>query len=547
MRGLLAVLFALLICPAFAQVTPGTKPVNVQTANYTIKNTDCGKTIQAGTGSTGLFTVTLPSVSGFPATCSVIIKNGDSTRGKVLSGFPSDLLSNILWPNQVLSVGIVNGAWATLINPGKWSLAAAVNVFSDHANGSDTNNDCLGTGAGACATIQNALYTIKSNFNCGAWQATVQNANETFTENGVHVFGPSCDGEHPDAIIQGNPASPSSVVWQVSGNGNVGLGATDFGLAIVNGFKFVGLGTGDTALEAAQFGFVAFENIEFGTFTGGTHLLGFTGGIFVFEGGTYTVSGNASNHISLTTGATTNFGAIAISVPNALTFINWATLGQDASADFSGLSFTGTGAGAGSTGKRYSITLNASLFLNGISLPGASAGTATFGACTDAACASFPTTGLTGTLQAAQEPAHTGDMTNTAGSLATTVTKINGVDQTASWTTYTPTVTSSGGTITTVSATGRYRQIGKTVHLEIYVTITTAGTGIAQLKATLPINAAAFNYVGIAKESALTGKSGASQILGGTDATVVQAVDSAGVTFIASGGTVNYGITYEIP
>lgn len=38
----------------------------------------------------------------------------------------------------------------------------------------------------------------------------------------------------------------------------------------------------------------------------------------------------------------------------------------------------------------------------------------------------LPTTGLTGTLQAAQEPAHTGDMTNSAGSLATSVVKVNG-------------------------------------------------------------------------------------------------------------------------
>ena len=36
------------------------------------------------------------------------------------------------------------------------------------------------------------------------------------------------------------------------------------------------------------------------------------------------------------------------------------------------------------------------------------------------------TTGVTGTLQAAQEPAHTGDMTNAAGSLATTVVGLNG-------------------------------------------------------------------------------------------------------------------------
>src|ERR1022692_559729 len=38
------------------------------------------------------------------------------------------------------------------------------------------------------------------------------------------------------------------------------------------------------------------------------------------------------------------------------------------------------------------------------------------------------TTGVIGTLQAAQEPAHTGDMTNTAGSLATTVVGLNGTN-----------------------------------------------------------------------------------------------------------------------
>lgn len=47
----------------------------------------------------------------------------------------------------------------------------------------------------------------------------------------------------------------------------------------------------------------------------------------------------------------------------------------------------------------------------------------------------LPTTGLTGTLQAAQEPAHTGDCTNTAGSLAVTCTKTNNVAFAASATT----------------------------------------------------------------------------------------------------------------
>lgn len=152
-----------------------------------------------------------------------------------------------------------------------------------------------------------------------------------------------------------------------------------------------------------------------------------------------------------------------------------------------------------------------------------------------------------GTLPAGRMPALTGDCTTSVNTVATTCTKVNGVDQTASWATYTPTVTAGGGTFTTVSATGRYRQIGKTIILEAYVTITTAGTASGQLKVSLPVNAAAFNYVGIAKESALTGKSGAAQILGATDATTMSAIDSVGTTFIASGGTVNYGITYETP
>lgn len=47
--------------------------------------------------------------------------------------------------------------------------------------------------------------------------------------------------------------------------------------------------------------------------------------------------------------------------------------------------------------------------------------TAGYGCNTAITASTMPTTGLTGTLQAAQEPAHTGDVTNTAGSLAMTL------------------------------------------------------------------------------------------------------------------------------
>lgn len=57
------------------------------------------------------------------------------------------------------------------------------------------------------------------------------------------------------------------------------------------------------------------------------------------------------------------------------------------------------------------------------------------------------------------------------------------------WITYTPTVGSGSGTITTASATGRYRVSGRTVHIQMAVTVTTNGTGATYLSATLPITA----------------------------------------------------------
>ena len=92
------------------------------TSNTTIAAKYCGGTVLAGTGSTGQFTLTLPAVTGFPSNCSVLIKNGDTTNGKILSGFPSDL-NSILYPQQSLGVKIVNGAWQTFYNPGRWNLS----------------------------------------------------------------------------------------------------------------------------------------------------------------------------------------------------------------------------------------------------------------------------------------------------------------------------------------------------------------------------------------------------------------------------------------
>ena len=89
---------------------------------------------------------------------------------------------------------------------------------------------------------------------------------------------------------------------------------------------------------------------------------------------------------------------------------------------------------------------------------GVATGVAPSGACTISNAGAFscfgssagtlPATALSGTLAAAQEPAHTGDMTNSAGSLATTVGHVDGVSYPASPSTNTAPIVTASNTIT---------------------------------------------------------------------------------------------------
>lgn len=58
------------------------------------------------------------------------------------------------------------------------------------------------------------------------------------------------------------------------------------------------------------------------------------------------------------------------------------------------------------------------------------------------------------------------------------------------WIPYTPAVTPDGGTLGSVSATGRYKKIGKTVFIQLNVHITSVGTATGYLNVFLPVNTA---------------------------------------------------------
>lgn len=79
---------------------------------------------------------------------------------------------------------------------------------------------------------------------------------------------------------------------------------------------------------------------------------------------------------------------------------------------------------------------------------------------------------------------------------------------TLSWSGYTPVVTPNTGSLTTVSASGRYLQIGKSVLLQATVTITTNGTGAGWINVSLPLLTANAGMIATfhGRESAVSGK-----------------------------------------
>lgn len=115
------------------------------------------------------------------------------------------------------------------------------------------------------------------------------------------------------------------------------------------------------------------------------------------------------------------------------------------------------------------------------------------------------------------------------------------------WTAYTPTVTASTGTFTTVSATGRYCRIGKIVIVSVAVTITTNGTAAGSIVFTLPSGLTSANgspnYIGSGREGSLTGAM--QQVVCGPNATTAYIQKYDGGYSGANGAGFSATLVYE--
>lgn len=207
-----------------------------KTSNYTLATSDCSSTVQYGTGTTGQITATLPATAGFTNGCLIFVKNGDVYSGigtghaMTLSGFPADL-STFLWPLQSVAVQVVNGAWVTVVNPGRWILPQSAEICYAQ-NGNDAN-DGLGSGTGCMAHVQSALNVIGQQWDgtgykscsIGIYTGGTNTINEAVSQTGQSI------GCYLTVNFRG------AVTWNTAGscwsNGDNGIAIINMNLGFV--------------------------------------------------------------------------------------------------------------------------------------------------------------------------------------------------------------------------------------------------------------------------------------------------------------------------
>ena len=111
--------------------------------------------------------------------------------------------------------------------------------------------------------------------------------------------------------------------------------------------------------------------------------------------------------------------------------------------------------------------------------------------------------------------------------------------------TYTPTVTASTGTLTTVTATGNYTKIGRQVTANMSITLTNIGTASGALYVTLPFTAGLFTSIGAGREDQTTGFELQVRIQSSLP-TLAIILTYANLTAIGTGNVVFATITYFV-
>jgi hypothetical protein len=110
---------------------------------------------------------------------------------------------------------------------------------------------------------------------------------------------------------------------------------------------------------------------------------------------------------------------------------------------------------------------------------------------------------------------------------------------------YAPVITSTGGTLTTVTAAGAYKLIGKQVSFSVTITVANIGSGTGKFNLPLPVGAAKRAFMAPVSETAAIGKAGTYVVFAGAATGTIAAYDNS-TNLMVNGYSILVSGSYEI-
>lgn len=311
--------------------------VNAQTTAYTIAAADCGRIIQLG--GNAFYALTIPAVTGFPGLCTVDVQNVDawgSGRAKILSGTGTPTVTpTLLWPTQTITFKIVSGAWQVFNFPGRVKLptAATITLNTDYTNGNDTN-DGLATGAGnAFKTYEGCLSAIANYFDF----------NTTVSPSKAKCLGANDDAQGIHVSFHSFVGCQGGACVTMDGGGHAITASAQFYFGTVlqiRNITFTGLAANTNCLDVNWGAKIyVLDLVTFGACTAAHVAVHVGAGHLEFDS-SYTVSGNAVNHIFLSDGASViAVGAQTVTISAPISVTKWIEVDSPAYANLQAQTF----------------------------------------------------------------------------------------------------------------------------------------------------------------------------------------------------------------
>lgn len=235
-------------------------------------------------------------------------------------------------------------------------------------DGNDFNSGLADSPAGAFLTIQPAIDIISNKLDLGGQAVVIQVGAGTYT-GGVSFASPWVGGV--DVSLIGDAITPSNVT--ISRTTGFCISVNNGVTVKISGFTLTNSGGG--GLSASNNSFVTVSGpMVYGAVT--TAQILSQGRSSVALASDYTITGGGAYHwqsnFSSYGGRGGNRTITLTGIPSFSTAFASAT--QGGSLNVTGYTWVGT-----ATGKRYDVTLNATISTGGVTLPGSVAGTATTG------------------------------------------------------------------------------------------------------------------------------------------------------------------------